>query len=75
MIRLLLTKMDSVGISKGKQRRSVEKTIADSVEKLNEYDRHLVLTLSRLWPMARTAAMSIGQRSSTEKSLPRSICS
>ena len=37
----ILSKMDSVGISKGKQRRSVEKTVADSVGKLNEYDRHL----------------------------------
>ena len=37
----ILSKMDSAGISKGKQRRSVEKTVADSVGKLNEYDRHL----------------------------------
>ena len=37
----ILSKMDSMGISKGKQRRSVERSIADSVAKLNEYDRHL----------------------------------
>ena len=37
----ILSKMDSMGISKGKQRRLVEKTVADSVEKINEYDRHL----------------------------------
>ena len=37
----ILSKMDSMGISKGKQRRFVEKTVADSVGKLNEYDRHL----------------------------------
>ena len=37
----ILSKMDSMGISKGRQRRSVERSIADSVAKLNEYDRHL----------------------------------
>ena len=37
----ILSKMDEMGLSKGKQRRLVEKTVADSVEKINEYDRHL----------------------------------
>ena len=43
----ILSKMDSMGISKGKQRRSVEKTVADSMAKLNEYDRHLETLGSR----------------------------
>lgn len=37
----ILSKMDSMGISRGKQRKSIEKTISDSVAKLNEYDNHL----------------------------------
>lgn len=36
----ILSKTDEMGISKGKQRRLVEKTVADSVEKINDYDRH-----------------------------------
>ena len=43
----ILSKMDSMGISKGKQRRSVEKTVADSIVKLNEYDSHLETLGSR----------------------------
>ena len=37
----ILSKMDSLGISKGKQRKSIEKTISDSLAKLDEYDSHL----------------------------------
>ena len=37
----ILSKMDSMGISKGKQRRLVEKTVSEGVRKLEEYDRHL----------------------------------
>ena len=37
----ILSKMDSMGISKGKQRKSIEKTVSDSVAKLDEYDHHL----------------------------------
>ena len=36
----ILSKMDSMGISKGKQRKSIEKTISDSVAKLDEYDSY-----------------------------------
>ena len=36
----ILSKMDSMGISKGKQRKSIEKTISDSVAKLDEYESH-----------------------------------
>ena len=37
----ILSRMDSMGISKGKQRKSIEKTVSDSVARLDEYDRHL----------------------------------
>jgi transposase len=37
----ILSKMDSMGISKGKQRRLIEKTASDSKSKLDEYDKHL----------------------------------
>ena len=37
----ILSKMDSMGISKGKQRRLVEKTVSDASVKLDEYERHL----------------------------------
>ena len=37
----ILSKMDSMGISKGKQRRLVEKTVGDASVKLDEYGRHL----------------------------------
>ena len=37
----ILSKMDSMGISKGKQRKRIEQTISDSVAKLDEYDSHL----------------------------------
>lgn len=37
----ILSKMDSMGISKGKQRRLVEKTVSDGMAKLDEYERHL----------------------------------
>ena len=37
----ILSKMDSMGISKGKQRRLIEKTASDSKSKLDEYDNHL----------------------------------
>ena len=33
--------MDEMGISKGKQRRLIEKTASESKSKLDEYDRHL----------------------------------
>ena len=35
------SKMDEMGISKGKQRRLIEKTASESKSKLDEYDRHL----------------------------------
>ena len=37
----ILSKMDEMGISKGKQRRLIEKTASESKSKLDEYDRHL----------------------------------
>ena len=37
----ILSKMDSMGISKGKQRGLVEKTVSDASVKLDEYERHL----------------------------------
>ena len=37
----ILSKMDSMGISKGKRRKEVEKAVSESVEKINEYDHHL----------------------------------
>ena len=39
--RRILSKMDSMGISKGKARRLVEKTVSDASAKLDEYDIHL----------------------------------
>ena len=37
----ILSKMDELGISKGKRRRLIEKTASESKSKLDEYDRHL----------------------------------
>ena len=37
----ILSRMDEMGISKGKQRKEVEKVVSESVPKLDEYDHHL----------------------------------
>lgn len=37
----ILSKMDDMGINKGKQRRSVKKSVEEGVAKLEEYDRHI----------------------------------